>query len=315
MRNDLLKTNSDLDIARSNLLEHNIKQDKMFEIRLALINEISEMLCADPGASFDDTKRKYENVFCGFNDVCSQRHFFKSISAAEKIEICRFISKNPNFSRIFFEAFSSFDDKCLDDARGAIAYMDNNYTQSAYTYLSKSISSEQPRRVYMQSFSAVCEEVYSGSCEYCILPIENSINGKLMTFYSMIDKYELKICSVCTVINNDGQSFTKYALLCKSEYTAGIFSASASYLNKRSLEVRVSQTTQDEFPLYDVLKAAEACSLNLQRIDSLPLSYNDGLLGYYIIFSMSNSDIKSFLIYLMLEHPQSYIIGVYSSVN
>ena len=52
-----------------------------------------------------------------------------------------------------------------------------------------------------------------------------------------------------------------------------------------------------------------------KRIDSFPLSYNEDLLGYYIIFTMNNPDIKTFLTYLALELPQSYVVGIYSTVN
>ena len=136
-----------------------------------------------------------------------------------------------------------------------------------------------------------------------------------MTFYSAIDKYELKIHSVCTVSYSDNQSFTKFALLKKSISGVGIFNASQAYLSKRTLEVKISQTSQSDSPLYDMLKAADACALKLQRIDSLPLSYNKELLGYYVVFSINQADFKTFLIYLALEYPQSYVVGVYSSVN
>jgi prephenate dehydratase len=278
------------------------------EIRRALIKELSSGVLQNKADTLGEMKRCYDELLSSASDK-----YGDPISVVDKIELCRCCFGETSISRDFREILLGSDEKCALDAVGKIAYVKNNYADSAYLMFTKTVSS--PSAYYCPSIGAVCEEVYSGSCEYCILPIETDTDCKLMTFYSSIDKYELKIHSVCTVYYSDGQRFTKFALLKKSVAGSGIFSASEAYLSKRTLEVKISQTSTADTPLCNILKAADACSLKLQRIDSLPLSYNKELLGYYAVFSMNRADFKTFLIYLALEYTQSYVVGIYSSVN
>lgn len=309
MGNKEINRTSDLYVSEKNLHRLDSKQKDMIDVREALLLELSSSILKNDAEILLDLNDLFKR---GFSERKSNK-YLDSISVIDKIELCRSCFANKCVDNDLREAIFGLDEKCSMDAIGRVAYMKNNYADAAYLMFSKSISA--PRSLYLSSIQAVCEEVYSGSCEYCILPIETDVDGKLMTFYSMIDKYELKIHSVCTVRYSDNQSFTKFALLKKSISGTGIFNASQAYLNKRMLEVKISQTSQNDSPLYDILKAADICSLKLLRVDSLPLSYNKDLLGYYAVFSINQADFKTFLIYLMIEFPQSYVIGFYSSVN
>lgn len=299
---------SDISISEENWRALDKRQTDLFDIRRALIKELSSGVLQNRVDALGEMKRCYDELITPTADKYSD-----TVSVVDKVELCRYCFSDHSVSKEFREILLGPDEKCGIDAVGKVAYVKNNYSDSAYLMFSKIVSS--PGAYYCSSFGTVCEEVYSGSCEYCILPIETDTDGKLMTFYSSIDKYELKIHSVCTVYSADGQKFTKFALLKKSVSGTGIFSASQAYLSKRTLEVKISQTSASDTPLYNILKAADACSLKLQRIDSLPLSYNKELLGYYAVFSMNGADFKTFLIYLALEYPQSYVVGIYSSVN
>lgn len=301
--------NEDLRIAFENWRSLDKRQGDLIEIRSVLLKELSGVITQGKNHNVQELKRYCDELLLSSRS----EKYSTSLSIIDKIELCKNCFADHSVSKDFRELLLGQEEKCRTDAIGKVAYIKNNYADSAYLMFSKTVSS--PRACYLPSLQAVCEEVYSGYCEYCILPIETDTDGKLMTFYSAIDKYELKIHSVCTVSYSDNQSFTKFALLKKSISGVGIFNASQAYLSKRTLEVKISQTSQSDSPLYDMLKAADACALKLQRIDSLPLSYNKELLGYYVVFSINQADFKTFLIYLALEYPQSYVVGVYSSVN
>jgi prephenate dehydratase len=304
---------SDISISKQNIKNIDVRQNELFEIRNAILSELSYTICQDNDASFDTIKKGYDSIFhnSGTRGDNKLKNYPEYISVIDKISFCRYYSKSKQSTQEISAMLFGEEEKTPLDIIGKVAYMKNPYTDSAYLIFSKSLTT--PRSSYFSSFQSVCEEVYSGSCEYCILPIESSNDGKLMSFYSMIDKYELKITSVCTIRHSDNQKFTKFALLRKSISATGIFNASPAYLNKRSIEIRVSQTSQAHSPLDNILFAANACSLKLQRIDSLPLSYNDNLLGYYVVLTISHTDFKTFLTYLSLEHPESYIVGIYTS--
>lgn len=304
-----IKAFSDISISEENWRRLNTRQENLIHARSALLKELSSSMTKNSSDILSDLKSLYERKLIKENDI----HYLDNILTVDKIQLYKYCLSDHNIGRDLSESLFGQDEKCHPDAVGRVAYIKNNYADAAYLMFSKSISS--PRSKYFSSIQAVCEEVYSGSCEYCILPIETDVDGKLMTFYSTIDKYELKIHSVCTVRYSDNQSYTKFALLKKSFAGIGIFNAPQAYLNKRMLEVKISQTSHNDSPLYNILKAADACSLKIQRIDSLPLSYNKDLLGYYVVFSVNQADFKTFLIYLSLEFPQSYVIGFYSYAN
>ena len=98
-----------------------------------------------------------------------------------------------------------------EDASERIAYLKNSYNDAAYIQFAALFSS--PRAAYFASVSDVCENVYNGSCEYCILPVETSVDGKLLSFYETILKYNFKINAVYDLQSENG--YTRYALLSK----------------------------------------------------------------------------------------------------
>ena len=63
-----------------------------------------------------------------------------------------------------------------------------------------------------ESFADVCQSVYSGIAEYGIIPVENSSDGRLASFYGMFEKFGLYIIMLCEVRSGDGESYTKFAL-------------------------------------------------------------------------------------------------------
>jgi len=309
---------NDIEIATRNLTQNADKQIKFFESRISLIEEFFRVAILDKNMERRDSTELYNSFLSTQATPQQSTHnelatCFENASVFEKVKFCRCIAGSIPDDDEIYESFLDGDEHCSDEIRGKLAYMKNDFTDSAYEFFSKMF--EIKNISYHTSFQSLCEEVDLGFCEYCILPVENSSTGKLMSFYSMIDKYELKIHSVCKVVHPDGENFTKFALLSKFSMFPGILNASSAYLNKRSLEVRITQTSNNDSPLYDVLQAAGACSMKPKRIDSFPLSYNEDLLGYYIIFTMNNPDIKTFLTYLALELPQSYVVGIYSTVN
>ena len=97
-------------------------------------------------------------------------------------------------------------------ARGRIAYMPAAFADKAYLRLSALV--ESPRAAATASFVDACEEVRSGLCEYCILPLENTHSGRLTAFTRLILRYDLQVVAVCDLENGaaEGQ-ITRFALL------------------------------------------------------------------------------------------------------
>ena len=197
---------------------------------------------------------------------------------------------------------------CPERAKGRISYVKNNYTDSAYLMFSSAMRS--PRCAYSDSFETICEDVYNGESEFCILPIETSTDGKLFSFYTLIDRYELKITSVCSIEHPGSGKTTDFALLARS-LSLPIKKQETTLM----MELRVCQSLNHPTGIYDIFKAADACRMPLVRVDSIALPYGNGLLSHYAVFSLSPSRLGELLTYLALEFPQCYVMGIYTKTK
>ena len=317
----------DLAIASENIALLDSRQADLFESRSALWREVVLAVTSDTdGETFrpDHLREVYDAIrrrdidegeLVGYFSPHTVKCFFDSISVAERVDICRALGKRVKLPsdtlRFLIEVSESQQNDALDGkAEGRIAYMKNNYTESAFMKFSKVLGNA--RSAYFQSFDAVCEEVYSGGCEFCILPLESSAEGRLNSFYTMIDRFELKIAAVCDIEHHDSQRFTRFALLKKSlSETTTIRHSKKDQI----LEFRFSSTIGGHSPLGDILQAATACGLRLLRLASLPLPYNDEMLSYYVSFTLDNAEVITFLTFIALEFPQCDPLGVYFTVK
>ena len=299
-------TDPDLLTNLQNLNYLDKKQKALFKSRSALTRELAYTICQGGKAAAEDIKEKYLSVFASASSKAldAEEKYSDLISIAERIEICKEISVLSDTQDIFYESILGASDVCSADAVKKIAYVKNNFTDSAYLAFSK--ASFAFRYAYFDSFDAICEDVHSGKSEFCILPIETSSDGKLFSFYSLIDRYEFRIVSTCTVKHQDGSKFTKFALLGRS-----VRLSEENNKKGKKLELRISQASTKGSPLYEILRAADACNIKLCKIDSIPLSYNDSMLSYYAVFDIYEAELKAFITYLALEHPQCYALGIY----
>jgi hypothetical protein len=196
-------------------------------------------------------------------------------------------------------------------ARGLVAYQQNIFTDEAYLHFSSYIA--RPRATYLTGFSGVCEQVYNGLCEYCILPLENSQDGKLLRFYGMIEKYELKIVLTCDVTASDKQQTTTFGLCARD---IGLLSPLLHTQDRGESRFEfIFRQNNDDLTVGDVLNAAQTCSLRLIRADCLPRSDEEIVLGagfpYILSFDIDGGDLRTFLLYLSMDSAPSLPLGIY----
>ena len=163
---------------------------------------------------------------------------------------------------------------------------------------------EEPTVTYAADFTAVCEEVYYGRADMCILPLDSSRDAKLISFYRLIGKYELRIVMSCDVPSGDGV-MTRYALLRKSA-----FLPSEKQDKKGELFFEFSFVPDESSALCDVLTAAADCGLRLYKVDALPLTYTDSEFSYDVILRCPETP-EVFALYMSLAVPQYELLGVY----
>lgn len=61
---------------------------------------------------------------------------------------------------------------------------------------------------YGTNFKSICEDVYTERADACILPLESSEDGLLMSFRTLALKYELSVYAACKVRQNDESVLT-----------------------------------------------------------------------------------------------------------
>lgn len=239
---------------------------------------------------------------------------YRSLGTAERVVFCRTMAQSdhvpqhiPELVQMLYGQTDSVD----REIAGRIAYQRNIFTDEAYLHFSPQIHA--PKATYAGSFSGVCEQVYNGLCEYCILPLENSQDGKLLRFYDLIQKYELKIVLTCDVTASDKRQTTTFGL-CKRSLQVP---TTLLYGNRRNtcFELIFRQDSDDYPSLTDLLIAAQACSLKPIRVDCLPKSDDEIMIGagypFDISLDLENGDLRTFLLFLALDAPFCMPLGIY----
>lgn len=99
-----------------------------------------------------------------------------------------------------------------------ISYMRSQASDRAFRIFSEHY--ENMSVSYGTDFKSICEDVYDKRADACILPLESTDSGLLMSFRSLVLKYELSIFAACRVRQNDDSLLT-LALLTPERHVIG----------------------------------------------------------------------------------------------
>ncbi|MBQ1260196.1 MAG: hypothetical protein IIX97_08805 [Clostridia bacterium] len=201
--------------------------------------------------------------------------------------------------------FSSPDESSDMRSSGKISYMRNKFTEKAFDKFTKFVY--DAKIIHSDSFEDSCMDTYNGICEYCILPTENSSDGKLSAFYKLIKKYDLHIAASTEI--HDGDNVTTVSLVSRD--------IDLSKLEGRvkgcMLEFEVACT--DTSDIGGILTFAFHYGLKLVRIDS----HNSGdEVSFSLLLSaddvlLKNIEILTFC--LSSVYPSFNVIGLYKHIN
>ena len=284
--------NERLDILNYNLREFQSRCDVVKEQRILTLREIARTLC--------DSQEDVEllEIVRRYAELTDER------SPEDRIVLCRKLLLHKRSSDELKRITAIGDgEEASAGTHGKIAYPKNKFNDAAFEQLS--LSARTPRAVYTSSINAACEAVADGSCEFCILPIENSLDGKLFGFYSLLDRFELKICAVCD-IEGDGDSHIRYALIGRScREPAERIAKSTPFV----LEFFVLDSGGDF--LDGLLPVARECNAELLSIDARPVPYDTQSKKFILSFRVSGSDSLPFRIFLSLYYDSYSPIGLY----
>ena len=286
------------------------------ERRLAQLRE--RALFISRGTSLLDSESRAEDFSSLFEDIAvsdsipeSKQHIQSQITAqlfSDKLSVCEFLAEEYAAKKI------NVTEKLLgNEPYGKsvkIAYFRNAYADAAFRIFSEVI--DNPAVIYASDFSDVCEEVYYGRADMCMLPLDSSRDAKLISFYRLIDKYELSPIYSCEVTTPDGNITTRYALFKKSR----AMPTDEALKKCDRLFFEFSLIPNNAKTLSEVLSAALRCGLELYKVDSLPLTYNESEFSCDVILEAADgARLEAFLLFLTLAVPQYEPLGLYPHIN
>lgn len=297
-----------------NIAALNAKLSSAEERRIAHINELAIIIYtiaageSDGYARIEDLRESYASVM---NEINSGRPpeaefnshildgFYSSMSCLDKVALCRAMMALSEYPYTLEDFFG----REMSDSSGRISYLRNPYTDKAYSTFSKYLNNPTVR--YCDDFVSVCEDVYYGRAGLCILPLENSSEGRLVSFSRLISRYELHIVMECSV-ETGHESSTRFALLKNS---VARFPISDGIPHRGYIELRISPS----YSVRDILNAAENYGLEAERIDCVPDSAEGHV--HCIRFLTDSGDLDGFLYFLQLEAPHITTTGVFYSID
>ncbi len=317
----------DTGICLSNLDVLSQRQDRVSESVLAVLSELADAILHDAGGDADTI----DSILLSLQDLPESDgvgHFTSAVASVNQDLIRRMSARSGLYTRLLL--YHLLEKKTPSApakpplspftaaVRERVAYMPGAFADKAYLCLTAPL--KNARAAATVSFVDACEEVRSGLCEYCILPLENTHSGRLVSFTRLILRYRLQVVAICDLENGaaEGQT-TRFALLRAAR--DGFFPAP---LVQPSLDdplyLELIHIT-DSPSLTDLLMAAEFCGMTLRRVDTLP-SFDElyavseeGHGGTVAcVLNTADGDLATFRRFLSLEAPEDILIGLYGTL-
>lgn len=159
--------------------------------------------------------------------------------------------------------------------------------------------------LYRDNFPNVCDSVALGDADMCILPYENTEDGKLSGFYRLIENYDLKIAASCLVRSDNREDKTRYLLLSRNLVGLSMLSGVTDF--------ELALTDRNNGSLTRTLSAAYIIGVDIISIDTVR---RDGDTCVYDIRISGDSDkIDTFILYLKLERTEFSPLGLYAVID
>ena len=198
-----------------------------------------------------------------------------------------------------FESLSK-DVHLIEKDENVACWSTNRYSQLAYEKMSQQCP--YLKQTVVESFTDVCEAINNNECCFGLLPIENSADGRLASFYRAIDRYDLKICATYDVENENGDAFSKLALVSKSLHR---------FENVSPDRIEVSSISSNSQKVSELIFSAKTLGVPVLRLFSSPLYYRKDACMDNLTLELSPQNSTSFLTYLAIFEKEINIIGIF----
>ncbi|MBE6596697.1 MAG: hypothetical protein E7641_03405 [Ruminococcaceae bacterium] len=230
----------------------------------------------------------------------------EALDVSDKLCFCRALIKDLSNLEGLRSPLRDTDIPVPAGSHGKIAFIRNNYNDLALKKLSAAVP--HSKSVQKSNFEDCCEAVASGECEFAVIPVENTSDGKMFGFYSLIDRYELRICAVCSIESDDLSKTVRYALVGRNFISDEVEKLCSK--KPRTFEFSLLKSRLEEID--EIISAVSLCSSKVLRVSSVEHAYDSEMTKFYFSCSLSRAtELDVLTVYLQLEHPQYDPIGIY----
>lgn len=291
---------------------------KKLEMRLGIIN--SALLSTGDGKLLDSGKTELIGLYkTGLSDFARLQAsddtpdvikphieaYSKALSVADVVSLSRMMYEDAigggKFSRYDLLESGSAQIAFSEDVR--IVYRKAYGADTAFEKFASLIP--DAAALYRDTFPEVCDAVALGDADMCILPYENTEDGKLGSFYKLIESYDLKIAASSMVRSNSRDDKTRYLLLSKSLVGLSMISGITDF--------EFSISDRSDGMLTRTLAAADLLCLNVRSIDTV--RHDTEVTVYDVRVTASDSAIDEFILYLLLEEAYFTPLGLYAVID
>ena len=284
--------------------EQEIAHLRELAFEIAQSDDLSDLLSSlpyyhiSPAAPSTDTLTNNKNLLARSRSL---------LEARQCMILCHALYEELRNKEQFLPALFPDAEEVMQQATGRIVYQRSSYTDDAYLAFATLVPNA--RATYAHSFQAACEEVYNGHCEFCILPIENAVEGELIGFAKLIAQYELKVATTCDILRADASRKTRFALLRRNILPLVPKSADQDGFFRCSLPANSAQS------MANILCAANFFGLVFLSANTLPIDKEGAQACLNLTFDIRGGNLYPFLLYLATVAPQYTPIGIYSHMK
>ncbi len=239
-----------------------------------------------------------------FKDFLSNE--LPNFSTEDKIEFCKAICESHIKSELASLLLIGSNEPTPAGAHSKISFIKNKYNDMAFERFSRFVTNAKAE--YATSFKESCENVVNGFCEFCILPITSSEDGRLMSFYSLLDRYELKICAVTDIEDEDASKTIRYACVGKSCPEP----SKKNHKEDLIFEFFTIDSTSDFLSL--LILTANEVGAEIVNVDSFPVEYSEHLQNFFFSFRIPYQNTLLFRLLVAINQSNYTPIGLYKEI-
>jgi hypothetical protein len=191
-------------------------------------------------------------------------------------------------------------DEILGEKELTVGYFSNRSADEAYFALLKRLP--DAKQLICEGITAVCEELVSGSCDLCMLPVYTSADAVMQNVYRQSVKYALSMV-MCLDIPADRDLSIRFGLFAPSPCKT-----------KNADTMQITVVCEGATEMATLPEALTALGAELENISSVPPSVYDTNSAWTFTFSIKNADIRKIHLFLQIFFPRFEVNGIYEKV-